>query len=175
MTPKTFTQADVDRLISERLTRERGKFADYDDLKAKATELKKLQDAQLTEQQRLDARRSELEQKLSNAESAATQQRMTIQERLIQAEVKTIAAGLGFLDPGDAWRMADLADVTMDDEFQVDGAKVKKALEKLAKDKPYLISGSSKPVTHGTPGRGTTPGAPTQPTAPAAKETFTRF
>jgi hypothetical protein len=33
---KTFTQAELDAKISERLKRERAKFADYDDLKAKA-------------------------------------------------------------------------------------------------------------------------------------------
>ena len=32
----TFTQADVDKLITERLKREREKFRDYDDLKAQA-------------------------------------------------------------------------------------------------------------------------------------------
>lgn len=34
----TFTQADVDRIVRERVKREREKFADYDDLKAKAGE-----------------------------------------------------------------------------------------------------------------------------------------
>lgn len=33
---QTFTQADVDRIVRERVQRERSKFADYDDLKAKA-------------------------------------------------------------------------------------------------------------------------------------------
>ena len=33
---QTFTQADVDRIVRERVKREREKFADYDDLKAKA-------------------------------------------------------------------------------------------------------------------------------------------
>ena len=37
-TDQTFTQADLDRIVSERLQRERAKFADYDDLKAKAAE-----------------------------------------------------------------------------------------------------------------------------------------
>ena len=34
----TFTQADVDRIVRERVKREREKFADYDDLKTKAGE-----------------------------------------------------------------------------------------------------------------------------------------
>lgn len=33
---QTFTQADVDRIVRERVKREREKFADYDELKAKA-------------------------------------------------------------------------------------------------------------------------------------------
>lgn len=40
-TEKTFTQAEVDKLIRDRLARERGKYADYDDLKAKAAEADK--------------------------------------------------------------------------------------------------------------------------------------
>lgn len=35
---QTFSQADVDRIVRERVQRERAKFADYDDLKAKAGE-----------------------------------------------------------------------------------------------------------------------------------------
>lgn len=34
--PETFTQADIDRIVKERVQRERAKYADYDDLKAKA-------------------------------------------------------------------------------------------------------------------------------------------
>src|SRR5215469_6480601 len=33
---KKFTQADLDRVVADRLTRERAKFADYDDLKQQA-------------------------------------------------------------------------------------------------------------------------------------------
>jgi hypothetical protein len=35
---QTFTQSDVDRIVRERVQRERAKYADYDDLKAKAGE-----------------------------------------------------------------------------------------------------------------------------------------
>lgn len=34
--PQAFTQADVDRIVKERVQRERAKYADYDDLKTKA-------------------------------------------------------------------------------------------------------------------------------------------
>ncbi len=35
---QTFTQADLDKIVKDRVARERAKFADYDDLKAKAGE-----------------------------------------------------------------------------------------------------------------------------------------
>lgn len=41
---QTFTQADVDRIVADRLKRERDKFKDYDDLKAKAGEAKTAED-----------------------------------------------------------------------------------------------------------------------------------
>lgn len=46
------SQADLDRIIGERLSRERSRFADYDDLKAKAAEFDKAADAQKSELQR---------------------------------------------------------------------------------------------------------------------------
>lgn len=45
---QAFTQADVDRIVRERVQRERAKYADYDDLKVKAGE-KQTVDQQLAE------------------------------------------------------------------------------------------------------------------------------
>ena len=58
---QTFTQADVDRIVRERVKREREKFADYDDLKAKAGE-------KVTAEERL----AELEKRYADAETRAT-------------------------------------------------------------------------------------------------------
>lgn len=41
---QSFTQADVDKIVRERVQRERAKYADYDDLKAKAGQAKTLED-----------------------------------------------------------------------------------------------------------------------------------
>lgn len=56
---QAFTQADVDRIVGERIQRERAKYADYDDLKAKAEGAKTAED-----------RIAELEQKYQAAETA---------------------------------------------------------------------------------------------------------
>lgn len=55
---QTFTQADVDKIVKERVSRERAKFSDYDDLKAKAGE-----------KQTAEERLAELEQKYAAAEA----------------------------------------------------------------------------------------------------------
>lgn len=58
------SQEDFDKAIQARIARERGKFADYDDLRAKASKFAEWEDAQKTEAQKtqeaLEAARKEL-------------------------------------------------------------------------------------------------------------------
>ena len=42
---KTFTQAELDKIVSERLTRDRAKYADYEELKVKAEKFDKMDEA----------------------------------------------------------------------------------------------------------------------------------
>lgn len=58
--PETFTQADVDRIVRERVQRERAKYADYDELKAKAAGVKTVED-----------RLAEMEKRTAAAEASA--------------------------------------------------------------------------------------------------------
>jgi hypothetical protein len=57
---QTFTQADVDRIVRERVKREREKFADYDDLRAQAGE-----------KATLEERVAEIERQAKDSESRA--------------------------------------------------------------------------------------------------------
>lgn len=50
---KTFTQAELDKIVDERLKRERAKYSDYDDLKAKAAQADKLEDEKKSGEQKL--------------------------------------------------------------------------------------------------------------------------
>jgi hypothetical protein len=47
-----FTQADLDKAITDRLARQAKKYADYDDLKAQSTELATLREQQMTTQEK---------------------------------------------------------------------------------------------------------------------------
>ena len=67
---KTFTQAEVDRLISQRLEREKSKFTDYDEVKKKAetleAKIKEREEAEMSELEKIkkqsDDYKKEIEQ-----------------------------------------------------------------------------------------------------------------
>lgn len=52
---KMFTQEQLDAIIADRLSRERGKFADYDKLKEAATELEKIKASQMSDSEKVQA------------------------------------------------------------------------------------------------------------------------
>lgn len=65
---RPLSQADVDRIVQQRLAREREKFADYDDVKAKAAELDKIREAEKTDLEKLQGQYEELLGKHSQTE-----------------------------------------------------------------------------------------------------------
>jgi hypothetical protein len=121
---KTFTQADVDRIIAGRLA----KFSDYDDLKSKVSEME-------------TANQTDLEKAVKTARHEATAEvTQKTNARLVAAEIRAVASELGYRDPADALaQYGDLTAVSVDDEGQVDTATVKSRLEQIAKDKSYLL------------------------------------
>ena len=67
---KTFTQEEVNGIVAERLNRDRQKFADYEDLKKKAEEFDKLQEANKSELQKATERADSLEKELTALKKA---------------------------------------------------------------------------------------------------------
>lgn len=95
------------------------------------------------EQQAASASETEKAVKAAQDETAK-QVRGQYHGRLAVAEVRALAGGR-FTDPGDA--VAQLRDQLgdfVDDDGDVDGGKVTKALDQLLKDKPYLASAAAK-------------------------------
>ncbi len=130
------SQADLDRIITNRIHQERSKFADYGDLQAKATELDKLKAAQATDQEKaVNAAVSE----------ALTTERKRSNSVLVSSEARAQAAAAKFRDPADALGFLDLSSVKVTDDGQVDRDAVKALLGGLATDKPYLLTDSTPP------------------------------
>ena len=138
---RTFTQADIDRIVKERLAREQARFADYDDLKKAAGEYQKIKEAQLTETELLRKQLAEWQQKEADWNSERATWQLEQNEQLLKAEVRVQAAGLSFIDPDEAYLLADLGEVEAEDRAK----GVKKALEALTKAKPHLIKTAGGP------------------------------
>jgi len=122
------TQADLDRIVESRLARDREKYKDYDDLKAAKTKYDEHLESQKTEQQKaLDAAKAE----------TGTEVTQKFLKRLVTTETKSIATSLGFNDPADA--LQAIGDELPVKDEEPDTEAIKKAVEKLATDKPYLV------------------------------------
>lgn len=153
------SQEDLDRIVAARLSRERARYADYDDLKAKASKLDEIEQASATD----------LEKAVKKARDEATAEATAATRQvLVQAEARALAAAARFRNPGDA--IALLAAEKKLDDIKVDGAvvdqaAVKAAVEQLAKDRPYLLD------TGGTPG--VVPGAGSKDSGTAKPKNLT--
>lgn len=66
---KTFTQAEMDAIIGERLARERSKYADYDEMKAKAAKYDEVEEANKSELQKAVEERDALKARIDKLEA----------------------------------------------------------------------------------------------------------
>lgn len=69
-------QAEFDAMVKDRIARERAKFADYSDLKAKAQQFDVAQEASKTEAQKTADRIAKLEQELESTRTTALRARI---------------------------------------------------------------------------------------------------
>lgn len=140
---KTLTQADVDRVVAERLARERQKYVDYDDLKTKAAKLAEIEAANQSEAEKLAAKAEAAEKRAAEAIN-----------RTAKAEVKALADG--FADRDDAVLMlGDLSQYVKDGDVDIEA--IKTALADVLTKKPHLAkapTGPKNPAPDPSQGRG---------------------
>ena len=122
-------QRESEKALEKALKEAQGKLA-----KLEAAEKKRAQ-AEMSEVERLTAQNKELAETLQ----ALEQERQTL---ILRSAVERAAAALGFHNPADAYGLADLSGVEVDNG-EVSG--VDKALKALAKQRPYLIRAVEKP------------------------------
>lgn len=131
------------------------------ELKKQLTAVKKqLTQFEAAEKKRVQAEMTELEKaqeelatlQAQNAEAIAALNEL----RLVQAFNRTAEGmeGVAFANPQareDAFQLLDLGDITIDDEGQVDGKALEKAIKALQKSRPHLFSEEKKDAGPGTP------------------------
>lgn len=128
------SQADLDRIITERVARERAKYADHADLKKKAAEFDKLSAAQQTELEKaVNAARAETENAVRSE---------VMRDRVLD-RVEALAAK-DFADAEDArLRLASRVEEFIADG-KIDSDAIKAALGTLLTDKPHLAVPSDR-------------------------------
>lgn len=129
---KTFSQAELDRVVQERLARERTKFEGFDDLKRKAAEFDRIQEDQKTEIEKAVTRAAKEASDKTKAETDAAWGR-----RVVRSEVRVAAAGK-LANPEDAAHFIDLDKFKVDPSGDVDTKAIAAAIDDLLKEKPYL-------------------------------------
>lgn len=68
---RTFTQSEMNAILADRLARERGKYADYEALRAKAEKFDRAEDAGKSELQKANERADRLQKQLDSLNRAA--------------------------------------------------------------------------------------------------------
>ena len=122
---RTFTQADVDRIVTGRLA----KFADYDAIKAQADGAKAAQETAVA---------AAVEQAKKDAAAEVIAQ---VTPALVNAEIRSRAAAAGFRDPMDALSVyGDTAGIAIGDGYAVDTTGITERLQAIAQEKPYLLA-----------------------------------
>lgn len=89
---KTFTQVELEKLIADRVSRERKKYAGFDDLKKKAAEFDKLEESKKTEAQKLNEQLAAAQVELQNYKVAEIRRTAAVDAGLDQRYAKYITA-----------------------------------------------------------------------------------
>lgn len=122
---KSFTQKELDDILTKRLARERKAWQDQMEEEKKK--------AAMTEAEKLKAEKEEAEKKAQAVQQTANQ-------RLLTAEAKIQASALGIKPDrlGYALKLADLSGIEVKDDGSIDTAAVKSAIETVLKTIPEL-------------------------------------
>lgn len=84
------SQEEFDRMVGPRLERERAKFADYDDLKAKASKFDEVEEANKTELQKAADRATEAEKERDSLRLATARAEVALSKGLTASQAKRL-------------------------------------------------------------------------------------
>jgi hypothetical protein len=128
---KTFSQVELDKIVQDRLARERAKYEGFDALKAKADEFDKLQEANKSELEKAQARADKAEEAAKTATARA-------QETALKSAVIAEAARRQVVDPDAAFALLDRSTLKLDGDGSP--TNIAEAMDQLLTAKPYLAA-----------------------------------
>lgn len=153
----------MNRVVPDRVSRAQRSllkdlgFEDAEAAKEAFTELKKLRLEQMSEQERRDAELRDAQERAERAESERDQARAEAQDRLLRAAFLAEAGRRGAKYPDDAFKLADLTNVSIADGV-IEG--VEEAVQALIDGGRLILTGRPQaPPLDGGAGSGDRPGA----------------
>ncbi|MED3832938.1 Clp protease ClpB [Peribacillus frigoritolerans] len=150
----TMTQAELDALIGKEKGRVKSKYADYNDLKTKLSTFeqaeKERQEAEMTELEKLQAQLAEKDTKEQTLAQQLADLEEAVQNEKIRNAFNQIATSNQIAHLDDAFVLADLSAVTVEDGKVVG---MEDAIKALVDNKPFLITKKQpKPIGESTNG-----------------------
>lgn len=139
---KTFTQAQINEMITDRIKRERKKFADYDDLKAKLAEFEsqaeEKRQSELTDLEKAQEQAKQFEAQLAELTAQLETERNNARQQAIKNEFIKVASSANIIDIDAAIALSDLSVVEIGEDGKVNG--VDDIIKSLVENKPYLVA-----------------------------------
>lgn len=151
---KKLTQAEVDRIVEQRLARERQKYADYDEVKARAEKADELEAEGKSELEKARGEAVKAKEAAQAAEAKAEEATNKAQATVRRAAIVTEAAKAGATDPDDVHALLSAREfsvteddkkleVTISDDGTVTGAE--EVVSAFLKAKPNLVGNTTPP------------------------------
>ncbi len=137
---RRLTQSEVDNIVQDRLARERKKFADYDDLKSKASRFDEMEAESLSAQEKAEKRAIAAEERSTELVTAMKQNRL---HSSILAEAGK--SGRNVVDPEAVLTFLTGADsefVSIDDDGTP--TNVAEAMDQLLEKRSYLVASAQR-------------------------------
>src|SRR5690554_1385394 len=138
---KLLTQAEFEEALKKRLERERKKFADYDEIKAKADEYAQLLEekrlSELSEVEKAQEQAKQFEAKVQELTAQLEAERTKAQQQAIKNEFIKVASSANIIDIDAAIALSDLSAVEIGEDGKVNG--IDDVVKTLVENKPYLV------------------------------------
>ena len=159
-TEKLLTQAEVEKVLKKRLEREAKKYADYEELKAKAAEYEqKLEEqrlSELSEKERAEELAKKFEEEKLQLAKELEALRGEVASQKIRAKFNEVATAAGIAYLSDAYALADLSKVAVNENGEVEG--VEEVVSAIVEHKPFLVKQAPKPIGQPSNGPSTSEG-----------------
>lgn len=158
---RTFKQSELDAMFADR-AKQAGQSAvagilkdlgveKIDDIKGILKAAKDAEAAKLSELEKAQKEAADLKAAKEKVDAEKADILAKAAEKLLKAAVLAEASKQGFNDPTDAWNFLDRSAIKAKDDDSYEG--LDKAIEAVAKAKPYLVKAQQQSQGKGTPSR----------------------